>query len=229
MHLWKIILSTCLCFSRPSVFASKYRPSVPLIVFSTKICISFFFSWLHLWWSPCSIKQQCCGGVSEWELWRIGGWLPIQLDIKTNLSPPTALYIKCLESFIYSKVNSFSLENQVSVIFIKKILILFWSIGLKEFILNVALRYMNGNLLIRISLKNRQNSWKAPGKVFIPKDIPSTWSTSQPPSSMFMYQPLQQMNIYPFNLIAGIVSPIIHLSYIIRSHIETITINSFVE
>ena len=130
---------------------------------------------------------------------------------------------------MYSKVNSFSLENQVSVIFIKKILILFWSIGLKEFILNVALKYMNGNLLIRISLKNRQNSWKAPGKVFIPKDIPSTWNTSQPPSSMFMYQPLQQMNIYPFNLIGCIVSPIIHLSYIIRSHIETITINSFVE
>ena len=102
--------------------------------------------------------EQYCGAVSEWELWRIGGWSPLQLNIKTNLTPTTALYIKCLESFMHSKANSFSLESQASVIFIKKILIFFWSISLEEFIFTVTLRHTNVNLLIRISLKNQANT-----------------------------------------------------------------------
>ena len=146
-----------------------------------------------------------------------------------NLTPPTALYVKCLESFMYSKANSFSLENQASGSFITKILIFFWSISLVEFIFTVTLRYMNGNLLIRISLKKQAKSLENSRKVFITKHTPSTENASQRPSSMLMYQPLQKMNIYSFNLIGEIVSPIFRLSHIIRSHMETITINLFVK
>ena len=146
-----------------------------------------------------------------------------------NLTPPTALYVKCLESFMSSKANSFSLENQASGSFITKILIFFWSISLVEFIFTVTLRYMNGNLLIRISLKKQAKSLENSRKVFITKHTPSTENGSQRPSSMLMYQPLQKMNIYSFNLIGEIVSPIFRLSHIIRSHMETITINLFVK
>ena len=59
---------------------------------------------------------------------------------------------------MHSKANSFSLESQASVIFIKKILIFFWSTSLEEFIFTVTLRDTNVNLLISISLKKQANT-----------------------------------------------------------------------
>ena len=57
------------------------------------------------------------------------------------------------------------------------------------------------------------------------KHIPSAANTSQPPSTMFIYQLSDQISGNRFKLFGGIVSVMFHPTCVIRDYMEAIPIN----
>lgn len=84
---------------------------------------------------------------------------------------------------------------------------------MEELICTAILDYSTENLAVRVFLTNWQNFPKAPTKVSYscPKYTPSTGSTSQSPSSVFMHQLSHQTSIYKFKLFGAIVPLICNL------------------